>query len=121
MRFAHHYGFLSAIIAQQENLFLIRGVADAERQRRFSRDVTTDIRWILLQGRSTVAKSRYWQFIYRYLATKKHVSIRWQPFIPILTFYNIYISCIDLPFNIISLFFDQKSQLQWKIYRYVSR
>lgn len=37
---------------QQENLFLVRWFADAERQRRFSRDVATDIRWILQQGRS---------------------------------------------------------------------
>lgn len=37
---------------QQENLFLVRWFADAERQRRFSRDVATDIRWILRQGRS---------------------------------------------------------------------
>lgn len=37
---------------QQENLFLIRWFADAERQHRFSRDVATDIRWMLLQGRS---------------------------------------------------------------------
>ncbi|EDF5515907.1 DUF2913 family protein [Salmonella enterica] len=36
----------------QENLFLIRWFADAERQRRFSRDVATDIRWMLQQGRS---------------------------------------------------------------------
>ncbi|EGF2968601.1 DUF2913 family protein [Salmonella enterica] len=37
---------------QQENMFLTRWFADAERQRRFSRDVATDIRWILQQGRS---------------------------------------------------------------------
>ncbi|HCR3450544.1 TPA: DUF2913 family protein [Citrobacter werkmanii] len=37
---------------QQENLFLTRWFADAERQRRFSRDVATDIRWMLQQGRS---------------------------------------------------------------------
>ncbi|EHS0390637.1 DUF2913 family protein [Salmonella enterica] len=37
---------------QQENLFLVRWFADAERQRRFSRDVSTDIRWMLQQGRS---------------------------------------------------------------------
>ncbi|HFZ8416059.1 TPA: DUF2913 family protein [Salmonella enterica subsp. enterica serovar Aberdeen] len=37
---------------QQENLFLVRWFADAERQRRFSRDVATDIRWMLQQGRS---------------------------------------------------------------------
>ncbi|ECX2001804.1 DUF2913 family protein [Salmonella enterica subsp. enterica serovar Newport] len=37
---------------QQENMFLTRWFADAERQRRFSREVATDIRWILQQGRS---------------------------------------------------------------------
>ncbi|HHT2664545.1 TPA: DUF2913 family protein [Citrobacter freundii] len=37
---------------QQENLFLVRRFADAERQRRFSRDVAPDIRWMLQQGRS---------------------------------------------------------------------
>lgn len=37
---------------QQENLFLVRWFADAERQRRFSRDVAIDIRWMLQQGRS---------------------------------------------------------------------
>lgn len=37
---------------QQENLFLGRWFADAERQRRFSRDVASDIRWMLQQGRS---------------------------------------------------------------------
>lgn len=37
---------------QQENLFITRWFADAERQRRFSRDVATDIRWVLQQGRS---------------------------------------------------------------------
>lgn len=37
---------------QQENLFLTRWFADAERQRRFSRDVATDIHWMLQQGRS---------------------------------------------------------------------
>ena len=37
---------------QQENLFLSRWFAGAERQRRFSRDVATDISWMLQQGRS---------------------------------------------------------------------
>ncbi|ECG1721263.1 DUF2913 family protein [Salmonella enterica subsp. enterica] len=37
---------------QQENMFLIRWFAEAERQRRFSRDASTDIRWMLQQGRS---------------------------------------------------------------------
>ncbi|HBA9100113.1 TPA: DUF2913 family protein [Escherichia coli] len=37
---------------QQENLFLTRWFADAERQRRFSREVASDIRWMLHMGRS---------------------------------------------------------------------
>ncbi|STA76169.1 Protein of uncharacterised function (DUF2913) [Citrobacter freundii] len=36
----------------QEDLFLIRWLAAAERQRRFPRDVATDIHWLLQQGRS---------------------------------------------------------------------
>ncbi|EEF2420316.1 DUF2913 family protein [Salmonella enterica] len=47
---------------QQENLFLIRWFADAERQRRFSRDVATDIRWILQQGLSPEGL-RMWQTV----------------------------------------------------------
>lgn len=35
----------------QENLFLIRWLATALKQRRFSRDVTRDIEWLLRQGR----------------------------------------------------------------------
>ncbi|ECQ9991340.1 DUF2913 family protein [Salmonella enterica] len=37
---------------QQENQFLVRWFADAERQPRFSRDMATDIRWMLQQGQS---------------------------------------------------------------------
>lgn len=36
----------------QENLFITRWFALAKKQRRFSRDVATDIDWILNQGRS---------------------------------------------------------------------
>ena len=35
----------------QENLFLIRWLATALKQRRFSRDVTPDVKWLLEQGR----------------------------------------------------------------------
>ncbi|MFW8292835.1 DUF2913 family protein, partial [Klebsiella pneumoniae] len=35
----------------QENLFLTRWLATALRQRRFSRDVASDIEWLLKQGR----------------------------------------------------------------------
>ena len=35
----------------QENLFLVRWLAGAEKQRRFSRDVAADISWLLKQGR----------------------------------------------------------------------
>lgn len=37
---------------QHENLFLTRWFADAERQRRFSRETATDIRWMRQQGRT---------------------------------------------------------------------
>lgn len=43
---------------QQENLFLTRWFADAERQRRFSRDVATDIRWMQQQGRSLGVRAK---------------------------------------------------------------
>ncbi|ELP5717445.1 DUF2913 family protein (plasmid) [Enterobacter asburiae] len=35
----------------QENIFLIRWMATALRQRRFTRDITPDITWLLKQGR----------------------------------------------------------------------
>ncbi|WP_108429654.1 DUF2913 family protein [Klebsiella aerogenes] len=41
-------GFLSPA---QENLFLTRWLATALKQRRFSREVTSDIEWLLKQGR----------------------------------------------------------------------
>lgn len=43
---------------QQENLFIIRWFADAERQRRFSRDVARDIIWLLKQGRLSGLNAR---------------------------------------------------------------
>ena len=36
----------------QENLFLTRWLATALKQRRFPRDVTPDIEWLLKQGRT---------------------------------------------------------------------
>lgn len=42
----------------QENLFLVRWLAGAEKQRRFSRDVATDIRWLLKQGRLSGLNAR---------------------------------------------------------------
>lgn len=42
----------------QENLFITRWFALAKKQRRFSRDVATDIDWILNQGRSLGIRAR---------------------------------------------------------------
>jgi putative hemolysin len=42
----------------QENLFLIRWLATALKQRRFSRDVTRDIEWLLKQGRLHGVRAR---------------------------------------------------------------
>ncbi|ECN9267099.1 DUF2913 family protein [Salmonella enterica subsp. enterica serovar Typhimurium] len=42
----------------QENLFLVRWLAGAEKQRRFSRDVASDIRWLLKEGRSLGIRAR---------------------------------------------------------------
>ncbi|MFN1131313.1 DUF2913 family protein [Lelliottia nimipressuralis] len=42
----------------QENLFITRWFALAKKQRRFSRDVATDIDWILSQGRSLGIRAR---------------------------------------------------------------
>lgn len=41
----------AACSAVQENLFLTRWLASAQKQRRFSRDVAPDIDWLLKQGR----------------------------------------------------------------------
>ncbi len=35
----------------QENLFLVRWLALAEKQRRFSRELASDISWLLSEGR----------------------------------------------------------------------
>ena len=42
----------------QENLFLTRWLAAALKQRRFSRDVTPDIEWLLKQGRQMGVNAR---------------------------------------------------------------
>lgn len=42
----------------QENLFITRWFALAKKQRRFSRDVATDIDWILNQGRGLGVRAR---------------------------------------------------------------
>lgn len=42
----------------QENLFIIRWFAQAKKQRRFTRDVATDIDWILNQGRTQGVRAR---------------------------------------------------------------
>ncbi|EME7695696.1 DUF2913 family protein [Salmonella enterica] len=42
----------------QENLFLVRWLAGAEKQRRFSREVATDISWLLKQGRQSGLNAR---------------------------------------------------------------
>lgn len=42
----------------QENLFIIRWFAQAKKQRRFSRDVATDIDWILNEGRTHGVRAR---------------------------------------------------------------
>lgn len=44
--------------AAQENLFLIRWLASAQKQRRFSRDVATNIDWLLKQGRQYGVKAQ---------------------------------------------------------------
>lgn len=42
----------------QENLFITRWFAQAKKQRRFSRDVATDIDWILNLGRMLGVRAR---------------------------------------------------------------
>ncbi|MBK0167409.1 DUF2913 family protein, partial [Klebsiella sp. S69] len=42
----------------QENLFLTRWLATALKQRRFSRDVTRDIEWLLKQGRQLGVRAK---------------------------------------------------------------
>lgn len=42
----------------QENLFITHWFAQAKKQRRFSRDVATDVDWILNQGRTLGVRAR---------------------------------------------------------------
>lgn len=42
----------------QENLFITRWFAQAKKQRRFSRDVATEVDWILNQGRTPGVRAR---------------------------------------------------------------
>ena len=42
----------------QENLFITRWFAQVKKQRRFSRDVATDVDWILNQGRTLGVRAR---------------------------------------------------------------
>ena len=42
----------------QENLFITRWFAQVKKQRRFSRDVATDVDWILNQGRTLGIRAR---------------------------------------------------------------
>lgn len=44
--------------AAQENIFLTRWLASAQKQRRFSRDVAPDIDWLLKQGRQYGVKAQ---------------------------------------------------------------
>jgi hypothetical protein len=47
-----------ALSPAQETLFLTRWLANALKQRRFSRDVTPDIEWLLKQGRQLGASAK---------------------------------------------------------------
>lgn len=42
----------------QKNLFLIRWLATAQKQRRFSREVASDINWLLKQGRTLGVRAK---------------------------------------------------------------
>ncbi|UNC52661.1 DUF2913 family protein [Enterobacter huaxiensis] len=53
---ARQEGLISS--ESQENLFITRWFALAKKQRRFSRDLATDIDWILNQGRSLGMRAR---------------------------------------------------------------
>jgi hypothetical protein len=56
LQLARQDGLISS--ESQENLFITRWFALAKKQRRFSRDVVTDIDWILNQGRSLGIRAR---------------------------------------------------------------
>ena len=53
---AREDGYVSS--ESQENLFITRWFAQAKKQRRFTRDVATDIDWILNQGRTQGVRAR---------------------------------------------------------------
>lgn len=56
LQLARQDGLISS--ESQENLFIMRWFALAKKQRRFSRDLATDIDWILNQGRSLGIRAR---------------------------------------------------------------
>ncbi|MFJ5984056.1 DUF2913 family protein [Enterobacter cancerogenus] len=56
MQLARQNGLISS--ESQENLFITRWFSLAKKQRRFSRDLATDIDWILNQGRSLGMRAR---------------------------------------------------------------
>lgn len=56
LQLARQDGLISS--ESQENLFITRWFALAKKQRRFSRDLATDIDWILNQGRSLGIRAR---------------------------------------------------------------
>jgi len=56
LQLARQDGMISS--ESQENLFIMRWFALAKKQRRFSRDLATDIDWILNQGRSLGIRAR---------------------------------------------------------------
>lgn len=56
LQLARQDGLISS--ESQENLFITRWFALAKKQRRFSRDLATDIDWILNQGRSLGMRAR---------------------------------------------------------------
>jgi len=56
LQLARQDGLISS--ESQENLFIMRWFALAKKQRRFSRDLATDIDWVLNQGRSLGIRAR---------------------------------------------------------------
>ncbi|MFJ5855757.1 DUF2913 family protein [Enterobacter cancerogenus] len=56
LQLARQNGLISS--ESQENLFITRWFSLAKKQRRFSRDLATDIDWILNQGRSLGMRAR---------------------------------------------------------------
>lgn len=56
LQLAHQDGLINS--ESQENLFITRWFALAKKQRRFSRDLATDIDWILNQGRALGMRAR---------------------------------------------------------------